>query len=74
MIKTTFRIIKDKSSGANNLSEERNYLNKVWVDRDELVKMLFTMREMVLDQKPSDFRSGNVQALNNVLKILGVDE
>ena len=40
MIKTTFRIIKDKPSGANDLSAERTYLNKVWVDRDSEVNFL----------------------------------
>ena len=40
MIKTTFRIIKDKPSGANDLSAERTYLNKVWVDVDSELEFL----------------------------------
>ena len=65
MIKTTFRIIKDKPSGANDLSAERTYLNKEWVDKEKLVDWI---------HKNKHFDKDSFIVTNDLLEWLGVDE
>ena len=69
MIKTTFRIIKDKPSGANDLSAERTYLNKVWVDRDELIKTISKINKELYNDEFGLYDWNEV-----LLRELGVDE